>query len=385
MKIHLFLLAILPFMISCTKPEKIDLSKLKLDEPLINLIEFNDSLLVGVETVEYPFCLFAEVEKSQKYTFDGIDLNEQKIIFQINSEKLRTDSISRFGGAHIDLERIKNGNELKNALRNFKAESNIYGVRIAIEDPNLKSEILKKIELQYGKGTKNPNTDNGLYWNVKEENKYIFFAPDYDRLIILNSTNLSKTCYWDIFNGLIDFGGCDNEKYTKELIKNSTKPEDVQNKPVVKIDRNWHLNTLIVGKSSEEDFLKSPISKNFERIEEINGSSGEMNQIMYQDEYHDFYFYFKVNPKDLENKKANSMKSYLLNDLKKVEISFENGLKAGMKFEDALKILDKKTIVKTIKNEGELRFANYIIIKNASYEVSLVFDENLLLSGIFVK
>lgn len=110
-----------------------------------------------------------------------------------------------------------------------------------------------------------------------------------------------------------------------------------------------------------------------------------MNQIMYQDEYHDFYFYFKVNPKDLENKKASSMKSYSLNDLKKVEISFENGLKAGMKFEDALKILDKKTIVKTIKNEGELRFANYIIIKNASYEVSLVFDENLLLSGIFLK
>ncbi|MDQ8012998.1 MAG: hypothetical protein REI96_11155 [Flavobacterium nitrogenifigens] len=385
MKIHLFLLAILPFMICCTKPEKIDLSELKLDEPLVRVIHFNDSLFVGVETVEYPFCLFAEVEKSQEYTFEGIDLSKQKIMFQINSEKLKTDSISRFGGAHIDLKLVKNENELVGTLRNFDAEDKIYGVRIAIEDPSLKLDILKKIELKYGKGTKNPNTDNGLYWNVKKENKYIFFAPDYDRLIILNSTNLSKTCYWDIFNGLLDFGGCDNEKYMKELVKNSTKPEDVRNKPVVKIDKNWNLNNLVTGKSTEDDFLKSPTSKNFERIEEINGSSGEINQIVYQDEYHDFYFYFAANPKSPESKKTNSIKCYSLNDLKKVEISFENGLTAGMKFEDAIKLLDKKTIAKTIKNEGELSFANYIIIKNGLYEVSLVFDENLLFSGMFVK
>ncbi|RYJ38379.1 hypothetical protein NU08_2702 [Flavobacterium anhuiense] len=385
MKTHLFLLAILPFMISCTKPEKIDLSKLKLDEPLVNVVHFNDSLLVGIETVEYPFCLFAEVERSQEYTFEGIDLSKQKIMFQINSEKLKTDSISRFGGAHIDLKFVKNKNELTSNLRSFDAEDKIYGVRIAIEDPSLKSEILKKIKLKYGKGTKNPNTDNGLYWNVKKENKYIFFAPDYDRLIILNNTNLSKTCYWDIFNGLLDFGGCDNKKYMNGLVKNSTKPEDVKNKPVVKIDKNWNLNNLATGKSTEEDFLKSPASKNFERIEEINGSSGEMNQIVYQDEYHDFYFYFTANPKNPHNKKANRIKGYSLNDLKKVKISFENRLKAGMKFDEALKLLDKRTIAKTIKNEGELSFANYIIIKNGLYEVSLVFDENLLFSGMFVK
>lgn len=385
MKRLLLLLAILPFMIFCNRPEKMDLLKLNLNEPIENVINFNDNLLVGVETVEYPFCLLIEVEKSEKYSFEGIDLKGLKIIFQISSEKLKTDSISRFGGAHIDLRPIKNENELKSTLSNFNAENKIYGVRIEMKTPSLKSEILKKIELKYGKGTKNPNTDNGLYWNLKKENKYIFFAPDYDKLIILNNTNLSKTCYWDIFNGLIDFGGCDNEKYTEELTKNRTKPEDVTNKPIIKIDKNWNINNLITGKTTEEDFVQSETSKNFERVEEINGSSGDINQIMYQNEYHDFYFYFTTNLKNPENKKANIIKGFLLDDLKKVEISFENGLKAGMKFDDALKLFDKKIIKKTIKNEGELSFANYIIIKNAPYEVSLVFNEKLLFSGMFVK
>ncbi len=385
MKKLVALFAIVPFMISCNKPEKIDLFKLKLNEPIKNVIDFNDTLFVGVETVEYPFCLLIETKKSQKYTFEGIDLKEQKVIFQIHSEKLKTDSISRFGGAHLDLRQIKNEKELTNTLRNFGAENKIYGVRVLVENPSLKSEILKKIESKYGKGIKNPNTDNGLYWNVKKENKYIFFAPDYDRLIILNSTNLSKTCYWDIFNGSIDFGGCDNEKYTQELIKNSTKPEDVKNKPVIKIDKNWNVNDFVIDKSTEEDFLKSSISKDFERIEEISGSSGNVNQIMYQDEYHDCYFYFNASLKNPENKKANANKGFALNDLKKVEISFENGLKTGMKFEEALKLFDKKTIKKTIKNEGELRFANYIIIKNGSHEVSLVFDEELRFTGMFIR
>ncbi|WP_268846378.1 hypothetical protein [Flavobacterium aestivum] len=385
MKKLLLLLLILPFMISCNGQKKMDLLKLNLNEPIKNVININDSLLIGVETVEYPFCLLIEAEKSEKYTFEGIDLKDQKVIFQIHSEKLKTDSISRFGGAHIDLKPIKNENELMNTLRDFNAENKIYGLRIVIENPSLKSEILKKIELKYGKGTKNPNTDNGLYWNVKKENKYIFFAPDYDRLIILNNTNLSKTCYWDIFNGSIDFGGCDNEKYIKELTQNSTKPEDVKNKPIIKIDKNWNVNNLITGKSTEEEFLKSQTSKDFERVEEINGSSGDINQIMYENEYHDFYFYFTTNLKNPENKKTNIIKGFSLDDLKKVEISFENGLKPGMKFEDALKLFDKKIIKKTIKNEGELSFANYIIIENGPYEVSLVFNEKLLFSGMFVK
>ena len=385
MKKLLLLLAILPFIISCNGQEKIDLSKLSLNEPIEKTINFDDKLRVGIETVEYPFCLLLEVEKSEKYSFDGIDLKGQKIIFQINSEKLKTDSISRFGGAHIDLIPLKNQNELKSSLNNFKADNKIYGIRIEMKNQSLKSQILKKIVLKYGKGTKNPNTDNGLYWNVKKENKYIFFAPDYDRLIILNNTNLSKTCYWDTFNGLIDFGGCDNEKYTQELVKNSTKPEDVKNKPVIKIDKNWNINTLITGKSAEEELIQSEIGKSLERIEEIDGGTGNIKDIFYRDEYHDIYFYFTTNLKNTENKKTNIIKGFLLDDFKKVDISFENGLEVGMKFEDALKLFDKKIIKKTIINEGELSFANYIILKNDAYEISLVFNDKMVFSGMSVK
>lgn len=381
MKKLLLLFAILPLMISCNGQKKMDLLKLNLNEPTEKVINYNDDLLIGVETVEYPFCLLLEVENSEKYSFEGIDLKGQKIIFQINAEKLKTDSISRFGGAHIDLKPIKNENELKSTLRNFDAENKIYGVRIEMRTPSLKSEILKKIELKYGKGTKNPNTDNGLYWNVKRENKYIFFAPDYDRLIILNNTNLSKTCYLDTFNGLIDFGGCDNEKYIQELVKNTTKPEDAKNKPIIKIDKNWNINNLIIGKSTEEDFVQSETNKKFERMVEIDGSTGSINEIMYQNEYHDFYFYLSASKMNPENRKENLIVGYAINDFRKVEISFENGLKVGMKFEDVVKLFDRNSI---IDYEG-LKFANYIEIKNGPYKTTLNFDGKMLFSGMFVK
>lgn len=381
MKKILLLLTISLLILSCNGQEKTDLSKLNLNEPIEKTINFDDKLLVGIETVEYPFCLLLEVDKSEKYSFDGIDLKGQKIIFQINSEKLKTDSITRFGGGHIDLKPLKNDKELNAILKSFNAESNIYGVRIEMKNPTLKSDLFKKIESRYGKGIKNPNTDNGLYWNIKKENKYIFFAPDYDRLIILNNINLSKTCYWDTFNGLIDFGGCDNEKYTQELVKNSTKPEDVKSKPVIKIDKNWNINGLVVGKTNEEDFLKSEINKNFERIEEINGSTGNITEIFYRNEYHDFYIYLSASKKNPENKKENLINGYAINNFKKVEISFESDLNVGMKFEDVVKLFDKKLII----DYDDLKFANYIEIKNGLYKVTLNFDENKLFSGMYIK
>ncbi|CAA9195992.1 hypothetical protein [Flavobacterium collinsii] len=381
MKKLLLLLVILPFMISCKGQKKMDLLKLNLNEPIKDVLNFDDNVLIGVETIEYPFCLLIEVEKSENYSFEGIDLEGQKIFFQINSEKLKTDSISRFGGGHIDLKPIKNEDELKKTLLNFNAESKIYGLRIEMKTPGLKTEILKKIELKYGKGIKNINAANGLYWNLKKENKYIFFAPDYDRLIILNNTNLSTTCYWDTFNGLIDFGGCDSEKYTKELTKNSTKPEDTKNKPIIKIDKNWNVNNLITGKSTEEDFAKSQMNKSFERMEEIDGSTGNVNEIMYRDEYHDFYFYLSASKVNPENRKENLIVGYAINDFRKVEISFENGLNVGMKFDDVVKLFDKKSII----DYEDLKFANYIEIKNGPYKTTLIFDKNKLFSGIFVK
>ncbi|WDF56171.1 hypothetical protein [Mucilaginibacter sp. KACC 22063] len=49
--------------------------------------------------------------------------------------------------------------------------------------------------------------------------RYIFFAPDYDMLIVMDNAHLSKTCYWDSMNGIIDFGGCNIEEYKKDLFK----------------------------------------------------------------------------------------------------------------------------------------------------------------------
>lgn len=381
MKKLLLLIAILELMISCNGQEKIDISTLKLNEPIESLINFDDTKTIGIETVEYPFSLLVEVENSKKYTFEGIDLSNQKIIFQINSEKLKTDSITRFGGGHLDLQPFKNQNELSKILKDYKAEDIIYGVRIGIGTPKLKTEILKKLQSKYGKGTKNPNTDNGLYWNLKNENKFIFYVPDYGRLIILNNTNLSKTCYWDTFNGLIDFGGCNNKKYTEELTKNSTKPEDIKNKPLIKIDKNWNINGLIVGKTNEEDFVKSETNRNFERMEVINGSTGSITELFYQNENYDYYFYLSVNKSNPDNKMGNLINGFAINNFKKVDISFENGLKVGMKFEDVVKLLDKNSII----DFDNLKFSNYIEIKKTPYKVTLNFDENMLFSGMYIK
>ncbi len=284
----LSLLAVLHLVMCCRSQEKIDLANLNLNEPIEHISKFEDRLLVGVETIEYPFCLLLEVEKSQRYRFDGIDLAGQRIIFQINSETLKTDSITRLGGGHIDLKQAKTAIELDETLKRYDADGKIYGVRIELKTQELKASILKKLEAKYGKGTKNPNTDHGLYWNLKPQNKFILYAPDYNRLIMLNNTNLSKTSYWDIMNGLIDFGGCNNEEYMADLLKNATRPEDVKDKPTLKIDNNWNINNFIVGKTTEEDFTKSPINNRFERITEFDGATGKTNEIYYQDTYHDF-------------------------------------------------------------------------------------------------
>lgn len=380
MKKIILLLTILPFMISCNGQEKIDLSKSTLNESIGKIINYDDKLFIGVETVEYPFSLLIENEDCKNYTFDGIDLKGQKIIFQINSEKLKTDSITRFGGGHIDLVPLKSTGDLKEILKKYIADNKIYGVRIGIETQKLKTEILKKLQSKYGKGTKNSNTDNGLYWNIKNENKFIFFAPDYGRLIILNNTNLSKTCYWDTFNGLIDFGGCDNEKYTNELTKNRTKPEDIKNKPIIKIDKNWNVNGFITNKSTESDFVKSSTSKNFERMLTTDADENIL-ALSYKNEYNDVYFYFETSDKNTDNPNKHILVGYYVADLSKIEVIFENGLKQGMKYEDVIKLFDKNQIL----NYADLKFSNYIEIKNEPYKITLNFDKENKFSAFYTN
>lgn len=131
---------------------------------------------------------------------------------------------------------------------------------------NLKKQLLAKLESKYGKGSKNTNTDNGLYWNVKKDHRFIFFAPDYDRLIIVNNTNLSKTCYWDMMNGAIDFGGCNMNAYTKELLKNTHQKKEANDRPSVKVDKDWNFNHFVLGKTTEKEFMSSSTIQNFERV-----------------------------------------------------------------------------------------------------------------------
>jgi hypothetical protein len=365
--------------IACNRQEKIDLSRLNLDEPIENVIDFKDRNALEVNTVEYPFCFLIEGKNLGKFIFDGIDLKGHKVFFQVNAERLKTDSITKFGGGHFAMQGFKDKTELSKILTEYKADDVIYGFRLEMKTPDLKKEILKKLEIRYGKGTKNPNTDHGLYWNVKKENKYVFYAPDYDRLIVLNSSDLSKKCYWDSMNGLIDFGGCDNEAYTKDLTKNRTDPKDIKNKPVLKIDKNWNINDLNLGTSTEADFLKSATSKNFERVI-TSDPNGVLQEVMHENKYNNFYFYFIAGKNGENDLKSNLLKGYSINHFDGVEVSFENQLKKGMKGEDVLKVIDKKDLIGDI----ELKYSNTIEIKNPAYKINLIFDDNKLFSSMYV-
>lgn len=381
MKNLILLFALVLILVSCKDRDKIDLSKLHLNESIESLIDFGEPKTIGVETVEYPFCLMIEMNDGAHFTFDGLDLSGQKVFFQINSELLKTDSLTKQGGGHIDVQAFKSKNELADILKSYKAANTIYGMRIEMKTEDLKKQILAKLESRYGKGTKNPNTDNGLYWNVAKEQKYIFFAPDYDRLIVLNSTDLSKTCYWDIMNGTIDFGGCDQEAYTKELLKNTSPEKEVTEKPVVKIDKDWNLNQLVVGKTTEQDFVSSSTNKNFERTVVIDGSTASTTEVSYDNKDKNFFLYFSVGPADGENPKTNLLSGYSLQDFKQVDISFENGLRSGISFKEAIKLFNKNEII----NFNDLKFSNYIEMKKGDNKVTLNFDGDYLFSGIYIK
>ncbi|RWW96716.1 hypothetical protein [Flavobacterium cerinum] len=380
MKKLIVLLGFLPFITSCKGQDKIDLFQLHLNETIESLIDFDDIKRIGIETVEYPFCLLIEVSDGINYTFDGIDLTGQKVFFQIDSEMLKTDSLTKQGGGHIDMEPFRDKTALTAILKKYTAANTLYGIRIEMKTEKLKKQILTKLEKKYGKGIKNPNTDNGLYWNLKEANKFIFFAPDYDRLIILNNTDLSKTCYWDIMNGTIDFGGCNKEEYTKELLKNAHPKKERTEKLAVRIDKDWNLNDFVVGKTTEQDFLSSSTNQNFERMIVIDGSKASAKEISYNNEGKTLFFNFSVSH-DVENKKNNVLKGYSFQYFKKGDISFENGLRPGISFKDAIKLFSKNEI----KNYEDLKFSNYIEIQKENYTVTLNFDGDYLFSGIYIK
>jgi hypothetical protein len=205
--------------IACKSKPPVDLAKLALNEKIENVINFADTNYMGVETMELPVAMMLETQGSSNYTFNGIVLENARIMFQVKSDKIRTDTAFHNGFATVSSVRLESQDSLKNYLKYYGADSNIYGYRLHLKTDEIKSKIKSELVKLYGQGTKNPNTDNGLYWYLKKENKFVLFAPDYDRLIIINNTNISKTCYWDNMNGLIDFGGCNKDEYDRTLLK----------------------------------------------------------------------------------------------------------------------------------------------------------------------
>lgn len=212
---QLLLILVLPFIIYCSHTEQTDLSTLKLNEPVENLMSETSLKSIGTDSVEYPFALLAEDTDSTKFVFSTIPVDK---VYFLLSAKVNNDSVMKNGGGRFDGTFFKTKKQLDNNLKILKKQnvsSEIFGFRAEIRGKKNQNEIKQLLIKMYGNGTKNPNTDHGLYWNIMNEDKYIFFAPDYDRLIILKSKNLSKTCYWDIQNGIINIGteNCDSDKY----------------------------------------------------------------------------------------------------------------------------------------------------------------------------
>ncbi len=213
------MILILPFFIYCSKAEQIDLAKLKLNESLETLLNDTSLKSIGTDSVEYPFAILAEDTDSTRFVFSTVPVH--KVYFLLPS-KVNNDHVMKNGGGHFEAAMFKTKKQLQNNLKLLKEKnipSEIFGFRAEILGQKNQDEVKQLLTKKYGKGTQNPNTDHGLYWNIRNENKYIFFAPDYDRLIILNSKNLSKTCYWDIMNGIINMGEgqCNSDQYFKEM------------------------------------------------------------------------------------------------------------------------------------------------------------------------
>ena len=217
---YLLALLIIPAaLISCSEAPKprIDLAKLNLNEPVRSLINYNDAIVGGANTVEVPMAIVIEVDHSNSYSFNGIPLDSAEVTFQLNSAHFRADTSIHDGIGHYSIIKVKSDAAINKVIDHFKTDSVIYGYRVSIKTKQMKARILNELTKLYGKGSPNPTVHTGLYWNLKDKQRLILYAPDYDRFVVLNTTNLSKTCYQDNINGTLDFGGCNIDKYFDDL------------------------------------------------------------------------------------------------------------------------------------------------------------------------
>jgi len=217
---HLLTLLLLPtLLVSCKEDARprIDLAKLNLNEKVRTLVNYDNKVRAGVNTSETPAAIVVEVRPSNSYAFNGIPLDSTEVIFQLNSPTFRSDTTLHDGVAQYIGTPVKSDRVLDSVIRSYRADSVIYAYRITMKTDALKARLLKELVKLYGPGTKNPNIDNGRYWNLKDQKRLILYAPDYQRMVVLNTTNLSKTCYADNITGTLDFGGCNIKHYINEL------------------------------------------------------------------------------------------------------------------------------------------------------------------------
>lgn len=206
-------------LLSCKEKERVDLAKLTFTEKAESIINFEDKYAGGINTVDAPLCFALQATRSSSFSFNGLKIDSANIIFQLRSDKIRKDTTIYQSGGSVDQEHVQNPAGLNKVLRRFQADSVIYAYRVGIRTKELQLAILKELVKLYGPGTKNAGTDHGLYWNLKSLHRFVFFAPDYRRLIVVDNTHLSKTCFWDSATGDIDFGGCDMAQYKANILK----------------------------------------------------------------------------------------------------------------------------------------------------------------------
>ncbi|UOE50833.1 hypothetical protein MTO98_07055 [Mucilaginibacter sp. SMC90] len=214
---NLSLLLICTLLLACNEKQRVDLAQLTFTEKASDVINYDDRYAGGVNNVDAPYSFALQASHSSSFSFNGLKIDSAEIIFQLRSDKIRTDTSLYQGTATVNQEHVANAPELRKLYVKFQSDSVIYAYRLGLKTKTLQSAVLKELIKLYGPGTKNPNTDNGLYWNVKARHLFVFYAPDYHWLIVANNTHLYKNCFWDSSTGNIDFGGCDIKAYQKFL------------------------------------------------------------------------------------------------------------------------------------------------------------------------
>lgn len=204
---------------SCKEKPRVDLAKLTFTEKAGNIINYGDKYFGGVNTVDAPLAFGLQASKSGSFAFNGIKIDTAYITFLLRSDKIRKDTSLYQGGATADQEAVTNRAELSKLLKKFQADSVIVGYRLGIKKEALQSAILKELIKLYGPGTKTPDTDHGLYWNLKAQHRLVFYAPDYRDLLVVDNTHLSKNCFWDPSTGNVDLGNCNMVQYKSTLLK----------------------------------------------------------------------------------------------------------------------------------------------------------------------